>query len=88
MESDVAALQDELAAARNERDGHARMLENLQREIAVSNEALEKFRGKIDAADAEIKRQAQQLLDQVAASEEASKAAAAAQEHLHAELHA
>jgi hypothetical protein len=86
MDSATAVLQEQLSAACQERDAFARKSDGLQRELLASGDEIKDLRSKVDAADAEIKRQSQLLLDQAAASANASKAAAAVQANLEAEL--
>ncbi len=86
MESEPAVLQEQLSAARRERDASARKSDELQRELSAASDVIQELRAKVEAADAEAKRQSQQLLDQAAASADASRAAAAVQAHLQAEL--
>ena len=86
MESEAALLQEQLSAARRERDASACKSDDLQRELSAASDVIQELRAKVDAADAEAKRLSQQLLDQAAASADASRAAAAVQAHLQAEL--
>ena len=82
MASDTEILQEQLLAARNERDESVRNFEHLQHELSACSAAKKELDAKLSTADVEIKRQARQLADQVAAA----NAAAAAAASLHARL--
>ena len=86
MESEIAALLEQLSAAHHERDASARKCDDLQRELSAAGHVIKELNAKVDAADADIKHQSRQLADQVAASAHASKAADVAQAQLQAEL--
>ncbi len=86
LQEQLSALQEQLSASRREGDASARKSDDLQRELSTAGNVIQELQAKLDAADAEAKRQSQQLLDQAAASADASKAAAAVQARLQAEL--
>jgi chromosome segregation ATPase len=92
MVSEIASLQEQLFAAKTERDTYFRMSGEFERELLASSAALKELQASIIAANAQIGQQAQQLSDQVktssAAAAEAAAAAAASQAQLQAEVDA
>jgi hypothetical protein len=95
MEQEMAALHEQIAAlngqlleVQNERDASVRTSDDLKRQLSASSAATKELGVKLDAANADIERQARQLGDHVAASDAAAKASAATQARLQAELHA
>jgi len=88
MVSEIASLQEQLFAAQNERDTYFRMSGEFERELLASCGALKELQAKLDAANAQIGQQAQQLSDQVKLSGTAAAAAVAASATLQAQLQA
>jgi DNA repair exonuclease SbcCD ATPase subunit len=88
LHEQIAALNGQLLAAQSDRDASVRTSDDLKRQLSASSAATKELGAKLDAANADIERQARQLGALVAASDAAAKASAAMQARLQAELHA
>ena len=88
LHEQIAALTEQLLVVQNERDASVRTSDDLKRQLSASSAATKELGAKLDAANADIERQARQLSDHVSASDAAARASAAMQARLQAELHA